>query len=188
MSSEGKKEDEKKGKIEGEIEGEEDPTLSVPDIPGAVTPDGSESTSSNMNEVNKVVANYKQELEVAARKQREKLACINQDEQIIKRVVNENANPNPVVIACVFAGVMIAVWIIYAFMIKPDASGEWIDDKGGVWHLRHGMFGKMCGKYNGKSVSCAMSDNMFKCGRILGIWNYSDVIILVGGGNMMRVR
>jgi hypothetical protein len=119
--------------------------------------------------------------EVSARK-------LSQSIGILRGVVNENANPSPVLVAAVFAGIMIAVWIIYAMLIKPDASGEWVDDRNDHWELKHGIFGSLCATHNYRTVPCTMSDNMFKCGNILGIWNYADVIILVGGGNMTRVR
>jgi hypothetical protein len=128
------------------------------------------------------------EQETRAIKRDASVKKLKQATDIVRSVVNENANPSPVLIAAVFAGVMIAVWIIYAMLIKPDASGEWFDDRNGKWELKHGIFGSLCATYNGRTLQCTMSDNMFKCGNVLGIWNYADIIILVGGGNLTRVR
>jgi hypothetical protein len=131
--------------------------------------------------------NIDAELRSQAIKKESSLKNLNQAVDIVRGVVNENANPSPVLVAVVFAGVMIAAWIIYAMLLKPDVSGTWVDDRNDRWKLKHGVFGSLCATYNDRTVQCTLSDNMFKCGNLLGIWNYDDVIILVGGGNLTRV-
>lgn len=112
---------------------------------------------------------------------------LEQDTRMMRNIVNENANPHPVLIAVLIAGVLLSAWFLYLLLVAPDASGLWVDDLGGRWHFEHDVFGKLTTTYNGHLVPSSMSDNMFKSRNLLGIWNYSNVIILVDGGNLSRI-
>jgi hypothetical protein len=139
-------------------------------------------------EANKIVEQVRREEQYKKQRTEEDTIKLEQADSLVRRIVYDNSNPNPVLIAGIFAGMMIVVWLIYVMMIKPNASGEWHDDKGNRWDLDHCRMGGITALVGGESVNCTLSDNMFKCGNMMGIWNYSDVIILVGGGNLTRVH
>jgi hypothetical protein len=139
-------------------------------------------------EANKILEQVRREEKNKEQRTNDDTIKLEQAESLVRRIVYDNSNPNPVLIAGIFAGIMIVIWFIYVMMIKPNASGEWYDDKGNRWDLDHYRMGGITALVRGKLVNCTLSDNMFKCGNMMGIWNYSDVIILVGGGNLTRVH
>jgi hypothetical protein len=114
---------------------------------------------------------------------------INESTNLLQRTINDNANPSPVYVSLAVACVLISMWLIYILFLKPNASGEWRDDKGNQWILDHGRFGGIMITVNKKNTyHCEIVDNMFKCGGVIGIWNYRDIILFVGGGNLTRVH
>jgi hypothetical protein len=108
----------------------------------------------------------------------------------LQRLVHDNANPSPsVIVGCVFV-VLAMLWLMYTFGFKPNASGEWYDDKNTQWIIEHdALSGNVSVVVNGEhSGQCQIVDNMFKCGKGVGLWNYQDTILLMNGGNLTRVR
>lgn len=134
-----------------------------------------------------IVAEYKREQAQKSATKAVDLAKLETGTKLLRNIVYENANPSPVLVAIIIAGVMLASWFVYVTTMKPNASGLWVDDLGNTWRLCHGTFGELSTTYNGVSVPSSMSDNMFKSGNLLGIWNYANVIILVSGGNLTRI-
>lgn len=108
----------------------------------------------------------------------------------LNRIVHKNANPNPGVIVGSVLVVIGVLYLIYIFGFKPNASGEWYDDQNTQWILEHDAWSDQVSLLvNGKRVGRGIiSDNMFKFQSKIGIWNYNDVILFVGGGNITRVR
>ena len=115
---------------------------------------------------------------------------INRDANDLARIVQNNANPNPSVIAGSILIVVGVMYLVYVYWFKPNASGEWYDDTNTQWIIKHDVWSDnislvINGIPNNYGV---MVDNMFKYDNVIGVWNYHDVILLVDGGNLTRVR
>ena len=106
----------------------------------------------------------------------------------LQRVVDDNANPHPAFVLAVFVLVLLAVFVVYCLSLKPNASGEWVDDVGNKWVIDQSCFADTTATFNGDPVEIEINHNMVKSHNMIGIWNYDDDIILVGGGNLTRVN
>lgn len=107
----------------------------------------------------------------------------------LARIIQKNANPNPSVVVGSVIVVVGILYLIYIFGFKPNASGEWYDDQNTQWIIEHDVWSDQTSlvvnrKRAGRGV---ITDNMFKFNNIIGVWNYHDVILLVGGGSLTRV-
>jgi len=108
---------------------------------------------------------------------------------LIKYVEN-NSNPNPLYIIIYSIVIFLLIWIIYVFFIKSNASGEWIDNNNNIWYLKHNyVIGSLKVLVNDSTMlNCRLSGNLFRCNDLIGVWDYNDNIIFVGGGWLTRIR
>jgi hypothetical protein len=115
---------------------------------------------------------------------------LKRDAEVLTEIVYKNANPSPVVISITFIGIIIALWVFYVAVLKPNVSGEWRDSNGHKWFFDHNrMTGCVMVTIDNMFLRpCEITDNMFKCGSYLGVWNYRDVILFIDGGSLTRVR
>ena len=106
----------------------------------------------------------------------------------LEETVYRISNPNPVVVGFCIIGVIVVMVVIYNMWLRPDATGIWSDERGNVLHFRHSpLSGRLVvtSKTSGKKM-CMLSDNMFKCGSRVGVWDYNNIILFVNGGGLTR--
>lgn len=109
--------------------------------------------------------------------------------ELLQHYVHLSANPHPIVIALIIFGVFVGLWLLNIIFLKPSVSGEWLNTTGQIWRLSHNKFtGDVCVKTDTSSGTGEISDNLFMYNGIIGIWNYSDVILFVDGGGMQRIH
>jgi len=112
-----------------------------------------------------------------------------QERQILQKHIYDNANPSPLLITTIGLGVILTMWIIYMLYLKPDASGEWLDDMNNQYILTHNRItGNVRVRLNGKCKGFAkLIDNYFRYGELIGVWDYSDSIMFVNGIELTRI-
>ena len=100
----------------------------------------------------------------------------------VRNAIFRDSNPNPVLVTVLIVLILTAVWMFYTMLLKPNASGTWKDMNGNEWLIDHGKWtdGLMIEVNQKDTIHCYMKNNMFKCGDDVGIWNYDDIIVLVG--------
>ena len=137
----------------------------------------------------------------ALSKEAEEAANIKQIQEIAKKnkahaehlteVVHDNANPHPAYVALIFALVLGVIWLLYIIFIKPNISGVWMDTSGNKWIVEQ-SFSDVDVKVvtNNRVIrgKAKLTDNIFKFKKYVGVWNYDDVVIFLGGGGMERVK
>lgn len=121
---------------------------------------------------------------------------IAKETSLLQKNVYRNSNPHPYAVVLILVLTIALIWLLYTMFVKPVASGEWIDTvSGNVWYVQHNTFTnnvrvvildsnrkmlfKGCGRLN---------DGILKVRDIVGIWNYSDMILFVGGGGLQKVN
>ncbi len=119
----------------------------------------------------------------------------NNKANVIQGIVYKNSNPSPIIIAIIIIIIFIVIWFLYTILLKPVLSGKWLSNNKNIWMMQHNIFNNnVCVRiYNGKKLiergSAYFNDNIFKYGNKIGIWNYSDNIILLDGeGNLQRIK
>lgn len=116
----------------------------------------------------------------------QELARTQADADVLKVYVEKNANPSPAVITLIVIGVLIAVWLFYVLFLAPNASGEWYDTNGNMIVVEHC---RLTGRAEcNNSMKCEISDNLVSLDDRIGVWDYDNVILFVGGGSLVRVR
>lgn len=143
------------------------------------------TTPSQVLEISQDVQNINEQKQKIYENDRKRLE---RAEYYLKKYVHENANPSPVFVLGIFILVLVILWVLYLMFIKPNASGIWYDDENNMWEINHCYFRGLTVRLNGENVKCQISDNLFKCGSLLGIWNYSDIIVFINGGSLTRVK
>mgnify|MGYP000886403568 CR=1 FL=1 len=110
------------------------------------------------------------------------------DRQLLQKHIYDNANPPPLLIVTIGLGVLLTMWILYMLYLKPDASGEWIDDMNNKFIFTHNKFtGNVKVRVNGKCGGYAkLIDNYFRYGELIGVWDYADNISCLNGMQLTR--
>jgi len=112
------------------------------------------------------------------------------ERQFLQKTINENANPSPLVIALLVIGVLAALYLFYVFFLKPNLSGEWVDNDGNLWQINHNrLAGTFSVKINNKpGGSGQVIDNFVSFGEMAGVWNYNNYVVFIGGWVLERVK
>lgn len=118
----------------------------------------------------------------------------------LQQFVYNNANPNPVVVAFSIIGIIAGLWFLHILFLKPSISGKWSDSDDCIWDIHHNKFtnnisvkrvvrgtGKLSNAKFTETGCGVVMDNLFKYKNIIGVWNYSDVILFVDGGGLQRI-
>lgn len=115
--------------------------------------------------------------------------------KILQHDIYKNANPDPIIISLIIIAIICTVWILYTFLLKPSITGEWIDTKGNSWYIdKHILDDEadvmIYDNYRDMPVygTCTINDNLFSFNNIIGVWDYSDIVLFVGGGGIRRVH
>ncbi len=119
------------------------------------------------------------------------------ERDLLQKKVYQNANPNPVLIIALVLVTWFVIYVLYVIFIKPTLSGEWVDNKGNVWNIRHKKFSgeifldlveiKNHNKPAIKHVTGVVIDNFVYYAGVVGVWDYKNKILLVGGGDLQRI-
>ncbi len=114
---------------------------------------------------------------------------LDEKKTILQKYIYNNANPSPLLIIGIVVSVVFCLWVIYVVFLKPTIDGEWRDEYGNKVNMCHNQLtGKikvyMNGKYGGTGV---VIDNYVKYGQLIGIWDYNNEIIFVGGTRLRRI-
>lgn len=113
---------------------------------------------------------------------------------VLQSYIYQNANPNPAVVVIAVLIVLLGMWVIYVALIKPSLRGSWRDVDGSMWKIHHNMFsGTLTVKHKHKDGRIVagygdVNDNLFRFDNYMGVWNYGDIVLFVGGGGMQRVH
>jgi hypothetical protein len=123
-------------------------------------------------------------------------ARITKQAQMLQKDIYKDASPHPLFVTCIIVLILIMVWVLYVMFVKPVATGEWLDAKNDqVWFIRHNPLtdsmtikilsrdGKLIAKMRGY-----IKNAVFKTHDALGIWDFNNVIVFVGGGGLQRVQ
>lgn len=119
---------------------------------------------------------------------------INERADVIEKVIFDNGNPSPFIVALCIVLVLLGMYMIYWHYMKPCASGNWIDDSGVEYTLDHN---KLDGRLNATAykknigVNTAkgeINDNYVVIGEVPGVWDYVDNIMLFNGVVMKRYK
>lgn len=130
---------------------------------------------------------------VAAKRSQEneiKIASDLGDERasLLQKTIYRLSNPNPIYIAIIVVSVILIIWLSYRYILKPNASGYWYDSNMRQHYICHPKFSNTVDiisnniKHKGVIV-----DNMVKIGDNVGIWDYTNIIVFVGGDTLTRV-
>lgn len=107
----------------------------------------------------------------------------------LQQFVYDRANPSPVMVALCIVLIICVAWWAHAVFLRPNASGQWVDEADRIWVLHHPIRGEAIALIDGKrSVRVTIRENLVRCGDRLGVWNYQNVIVWVGGGGLQRIR
>jgi hypothetical protein len=113
-----------------------------------------------------------------------------QNAKRLRAYVQDISNPSPIIMAVIFISIILILWGLHRIFVRPNASGEWFDEDGNQWIISQNRFtGKVKVRFNGRWVyGASIEDNLFRVSRIVGIWDYGNNILLVGGGRLSKVR
>lgn len=114
---------------------------------------------------------------------------LDKDALYLQKYIHNNANPSPVMIAVCIVAIILVLWLIIGVGLRPNATGEWYDSSGHQWLIDHSCWSGRASAFvnNERSINIDIVDNMVKIGPKIGVWNYRDTIIFVGGGKLERV-
>jgi len=142
-----------------------------------------------MNEqINQIITEHKENQEKEQERKNKDTIQLANKTKLLHHIVRKNANPNPVIIAGIIILVLVLVKMIHMLFSHFDASGTWIDDNDNRWELNHKIIGGVEAEVNGNKVDCEIDGHMFKSGRIIGVWDYNNTILLISGGRLKRVQ
>lgn len=106
-----------------------------------------------------------------------------------QEVIYDVANPSPIILGLVILCLFLVIYLLYTIMIKPNLSGVWTTKRGDRMQIRHGKFSNVLVIVSkGKPIHGSVKDNLVRIGNLIGIWNYSDVILFANGGSLTRIR
>ena len=113
------------------------------------------------------------------------------DADKLRKYIKVNSNPNPLMIALYVFITIIIVYIIYHSFMKPRLNGKWIDNRGSIYIMNQNMFSDIVDinyidNNTNKNINGLIQANILYIGKKIGIWDYKDKIILVGGGEIIR--
>jgi len=117
---------------------------------------------------------------------------LNKDAKILEQIVYKNANPHPIVITISIVIIIFSIWLIYIIFMKPNASGQWMDQNHYIWEIDHDKFTNgaiitIHYKNRKKVIHCHILDNLIKCGNQTGIWDYKNMITFINGPKLLRI-
>lgn len=108
----------------------------------------------------------------------------------LQRVVNDIANPDPVLTVSMVIIIFVIVWLIYYFFVMPNISGIWFDQAGNEWRLSKKFLSNdftvhIDGRYYGDG---RIADNYFQFGNSVGVWDYMNTIVTTDGMVLARLE
>jgi hypothetical protein len=115
--------------------------------------------------------------------------------EYLQKFINDNANPNPVVLIGLIFTSMILIYIIYYLFLRGSMNGEWYTDKGDKWYIHQNMLtNSLCvssdKKYKGTAgvkLYGSVKSNYVEFSGHYGIWNGYDRLFLLDGTVMTKV-
>jgi hypothetical protein len=148
-----------------------------------------DSTSTVPAEALRAIEESKRADDARAEKVREANQKLEQERQTLQKIVYDNANPSPILVAVIVLTIIFIIWFVWVIFLKPCASGEWYDNLGNVFHIHHNtLTGVVKVKENGKPAGRAkVIDNFVRFGDMVGVWDYTDSIIYMDGMQWNRV-
>jgi hypothetical protein len=111
-----------------------------------------------------------------------------QERAMLQKYIYDNANPSPVLIACLAFGLIVILYVLYLLFLKPSTSGEWHDVYGNIWILNHNLLnGRIKVNINGRCAgSGKVIDNFVRYGDLTGVWDYNNEIAFTEGWSIYR--
>ena len=105
--------------------------------------------------------------------------------ELLQSYINDNSNPNPIIITVIVVLVLLCIYILYKLYISPCLSGIWINDDNSITlDISHNVLLNRL-YINNKQV--VLSNNIIIQGDDLFLWDYKDNL-LVWNKNMSFKR
>lgn len=121
-------------------------------------------------------AEYREKLRIAE-------ARLEEQRERLQRTVQLSANPSPVLLAGIFVGVLLVMWVVHVMFIKPSMSGMWYEAQRAV-HVDHNrLTGVLRVVYDGQLLPDGLVvDNLVNVGGRIGVWDYRATVYMLDGG------
>jgi hypothetical protein len=116
---------------------------------------------------------------------------LEKDASVIEKIIHNNANPNPVVVALVILLIIVVVWWLYVFLLKPNMSGTWIINDKVMIHIDHCMWSNNIYIRDHKGVQIdkgKLVGNILRLPKLIGLWDGDDLVMFPDYGAMKRIR
>jgi hypothetical protein len=108
---------------------------------------------------------------------------------VLQSKIWSNANIKPMNVVLICIAIIVLLWLIH-MLYKPNATGLWVATDGQQWDITHCRWSSTINCINNDDVTMSghISSNLVTINDNIGVWNYGDVILFVGGGSLQRIE
>lgn len=135
-------------------------------------------------------AKIEQQKEADMRILQEHAKIVEEERNLLQKIVYDVSNPSPIIITCIVLGTLLLMYIVYLVFIKPTLKGNWIDNYGNEYYIKHLPWQLTFYILHNGAVTGQgrVLDNYISLKDVAGVWNYDDEIIFVDGTVLSRLR